>query len=154
MRISFLSLLLIGALIGCQRPADADISPEVLWHQDKDSGTPLSHSLALAHQNKQLVILVGTSGKYSDQSVAHAQKLAGWFQEQEEIALVSVVAHKMTEEGVFIVYCMPDGLPYKHKGLAPNGTLTVQNSIQVREDAVQSYRAALAIRERKSGYLD
>ena len=114
----------------------------------------LSHSLALAHKEKQLVILLGTSEKYREQSVTHAQKLAKWFRNHQAIETVLVVAHKMTDEGVFIVYCLPDGLPYKHEELAPDGTLTVQNSVQVREDAVQSYRAAMVIRERKSGYLD
>lgn len=89
-----------------------------------------------------------TPPHYEKDAVAHAQRLAKWFQEnitriEGEIPVVIYP----TKSGVGYSYYI-SGLSYKHEEYSPKGVMHPQQAIDARHNVISSYYNTMLMRER------
>jgi len=120
-------------------------SKGVLWVARGDNqGHPGALAAALSQRPPYMVIYVSTTDEYEDRAIAHARGLAKWFGDQPDGPdKVPVVALKSKYNTHFYIEIC--GIHYTHDEFAPEGKMGPQETYRVREDALLTYRARVAL---------
>ena len=102
----------------------------VLRHSEE--GNPFRSASQMGVSGDGLVILVGASEEYEAPAIAHAHKLAKWFEDHPQTpSKVPIVFYRLPSKGVTYCYVMADGLSYRHKRYAPEGFLKAEDTAKV-----------------------
>ena len=110
------------------------------YHVGNGSISEITLASDLSKEGDQIVIFVATDSKNEAKAIAHAQKLASWFEGNiDSINAVPVVIYP-NDKGVGYTFLI-NGTRYWHAKHAPKMFMNPQQTVAALKDAVLTYHA-------------